>query len=64
MTGVYKDVPAHKMNAKTPPEYTEGRLESLRTDAAAADYDADWEQLPKQDISRVYWEPVDEGAVC
>lgn len=39
-------------------------LQSPREDAAAADYDADWEQLPTQDISRVYWELVDEGDVC
>lgn len=60
---MYKDVPAHKLNSKTPPEQVDDRLEWSREDAAAADYDADWEQLPEQDISRVYWEPVDEGAV-
>lgn len=58
-----KDVPAHKLNSKTPPEQVDDRLEWSREDAAAADYDADWEQLPEQDISRVYWEPVDEGVV-
>lgn len=63
-TGVYKGVPPHKLKGRVPPEQAWEDLESPRANAAAADYDADWEQLPTKDIARIYWEPMDEAAVC
>jgi hypothetical protein len=52
------------MKGRAPPEQARDDLESPRANAAAADYDADWEQLPTHDIARIYWEPMDEAAVC
>ena len=56
-TGVYARVPPERRDVSVKPD----RLE--RDDAAAADYDADWEQLPSASMTSVYWEPVNEGQV-
>ncbi|KAF8326374.1 uncharacterized protein EI90DRAFT_3127975 [Cantharellus anzutake] len=54
-TGVFAKVPPEKRDINVKPAKVD------RDDAAAADYDADWEQLPSTSISSVYWEPVDDG---
>jgi len=54
-TGVYAGVSPERRDVSAKPD----RLD--RDDAAAADYDADWEQLPSTSMTSVYWEPVNDN---